>query len=260
MEVKFEDMREERDSLKLVVSLLGKDLYTSLKSDKEKASVEPSPMAAAPLPNNNSNIGKQSADGTGKSKKSRSIASKRRSANTQPARSDSAGEGTPTSIGSGENQSEEMAMQRRQNVVIAGDSIINFVKGRELSDASKRVTVKSFSGATVEDMHDYVKPILKKNPDTLVLHIGTNDLRNSEPQEVANAITDLARKIETEATHEVNIAVSGLTTRSDSSDLANRVRGSFSRAGELWTQVTKKLPFLVLVHILENIPYTNRHC
>ncbi|EDO38533.1 predicted protein [Nematostella vectensis] len=68
-------------------------------------------MAAAPLPNNNSNIGKQSADGTGKSKKSRSKASKRRSANTQPARSDSAGEGTPTSIGSGENQSEEIAMQ-----------------------------------------------------------------------------------------------------------------------------------------------------
>ena len=39
------------------------------------------------------------------------------------------------------------------------------------------MVVKSFPGAaTIEDMEDFVKPLLRKKPDNEVLHIGTNDL------------------------------------------------------------------------------------
>ena len=40
------------------------------------------------------------------------------------------------------------------------------------------VKLKAFFGATTEDMHSYLKPLLKE-PTTVVLHIGTNDATKS---------------------------------------------------------------------------------
>jgi hypothetical protein len=61
--------------------------------------------------------------------------------------------------------------QGKLNVVIAGDSIVKYVKGWELSNRSQRVTIKSFAGTSVEDMGDFVKPLLRKKTDKIVLHI-----------------------------------------------------------------------------------------
>ena len=71
-------------------------------------------------------------------------------------------------------------IKTKRNTVIVGDSIIKYVKGWELSNPTQRVTVKSFSGANLEDMDDFINPILRKKPDQLVLHIGTNDLCRAE--------------------------------------------------------------------------------
>ena len=48
-------------------------------------------------------------------------------------------------------------------VFIAGDSILQHVHGWELSNAKQRVSVKSFSGSTAEDMKDYLKPLIRKS-------------------------------------------------------------------------------------------------
>ncbi len=45
-------------------------------------------------------------------------------------------------------------------------------------------------------MDDFAKPILRKKPDQLVLHTGTNDLPRAEPQVVAHGVTNLAHKFE----------------------------------------------------------------
>ena len=42
---------------------------------------------------------------------------------------------------------------------IVGDSIVSGIE----------VKVKSFPGATTEDMHDYIKPLLKKCPKNIIL-------------------------------------------------------------------------------------------
>ena len=44
-------------------------------------------------------------------------------------------------------------------------------------------------------MNHYVKPTLDRNPELLVLHVGTNDVRRKEPQEIANEIESLCRSI-----------------------------------------------------------------
>ncbi|EDO27520.1 predicted protein [Nematostella vectensis] len=70
-------------------------------------------------------------------------------------------------------------------------------------------------------MADYIKPLIRKKPESIVLHIGTNDLRDSEPHNVADGVVDLAHQIESA---DISVAVSGLITRSDSEELTGRVK------------------------------------
>ena len=62
-----------------------------------------------------------------------------------------------------------------KEVFIVGDSILKNLQGRNLSRSSK-VKVSSFPGCTTMDMRDHIKPILRRNPDAIVMHVGTNSL------------------------------------------------------------------------------------
>ena len=96
--------------------------------------------------------------------------------------------------------------------VILGDSIIKNIQGYKLGkQVGERVVVKSFAGATSSEMTHYIQPTLERKPQRIVLHIGTNDLRNSSPEKVADNIVDLAREIEMKS----DVIISELTTRTD---------------------------------------------
>jgi len=110
----------------------------------------------------------------------------------------------------------------RKIIVVAGDSMVKFFKGWELSNAERNVSVKSFSGATVEDMSDFLKPTSRKQPDKLIIHAGTNDLRRSNPTEVANRIIELAEKFKKDCNH-TEVAISSIVTRCDGKDVAEKV-------------------------------------
>ncbi len=51
--------------------------------------------------------------------------------------------------------------------------------------------MKSFAGATIEDMGDYLKPVIRKEPESIILHVGTNDLKSLSPKQVAEGIANL---------------------------------------------------------------------
>jgi hypothetical protein len=51
-------------------------------------------------------------------------------------------------------QEEQQEPKTKTSVVVAGDSMLRYVKGWELSTGRQNVSVKSFSGATVDDMSD----------------------------------------------------------------------------------------------------------
>ena len=104
-----------------------------------------------------------------------------------------------------------------------GDSIIKYVEGWEISNSSERVTVKSFSGATVDDVKDFIKPILRKKPEKLILHIGTNDLRNTDPQAVADSVSNLVQSINHQCP-DTKVMVSEIVTRKDVNGIADTVR------------------------------------
>ena len=58
---------------------------------------------------------------------------------------------------------------------MVGDSMVNCIYEKRLSKKHGNVKVFHFSGARIEDINQYIIPIIKKQPDYLILHVGTND-------------------------------------------------------------------------------------
>ena len=86
-------------------------------------------------------------------------------------------------------------------------------KLRKVLNNKKRVFVKHFSGATVEDMKNYVIPSKKYENDLVILHVGTNDLRDQKAvTEIAKEIVELAIDMKTEKN---DIMISGTIPRRD---------------------------------------------
>ena len=66
------------------------------------------------------------------------------------------------------------------------------MKGWKLSDEKNKVVVKHFSGAETKDKESYIIPTLEQNPETIIIHCGTNDLKSdSSPEEIARDIIKL---------------------------------------------------------------------
>ncbi|CAB4000949.1 Scavenger receptor cysteine-rich type 1 M130 [Paramuricea clavata] len=92
--------------------------------------------------------------------------------------------------------------------------MVKHQKGWDISKAAGHcVVVKAFSGARTSDMVHYSKPSILQAPDQMLLHCGPNDLRNSEPEAVANRIVDLAQQIKSST--EANVVISELVCRRD---------------------------------------------
>ena len=84
--------------------------------------------------------------------------------------------------------------QNKIVTAIVGDSMIKDLYGWELSDREEKVVVKHFSRSTTEDTKTYIQPTLKCDPDRVIIHVGTNDLKSSQdPETIAKNIIDIAK-------------------------------------------------------------------
>ena len=74
------------------------------------------------------------------------------------------------------------------------------------------IYVRSFSGAKVRSIKDYVNPCVRdKTPDHIIMHVGTNDLNSEKNTEkVAKSIVDLAKGMVSEKR---KVAISGIITK-----------------------------------------------
>ena len=68
-------------------------------------------------------------------------------------------------------------MPTKNSVIIVGDSIVKHLTGPGISKKNN-IKIKKNLGATTEDIIDYIKPSIRKKPDFLLVHSGTNDLTN----------------------------------------------------------------------------------
>ena len=65
----------------------------------------------------------------------------------------------------------------KNTVLIAGDSALSSINENTLSQRY-HTRVRCFKGSMIADLYDYLKPLIKKKPEKIILIVGANDLVN----------------------------------------------------------------------------------
>ena len=108
--------------------------------------------------------------------------------------------------------------QRKPSLTIIGDSMVKQIRSQDISNEcpSYKSYVKTFPEVRIDDMFSYVEPTINMNPSMVVLMCGTNNLRDGEPDRIANKLVDLALTANERAD---KVAVSSIVHRADSHHL-----------------------------------------
>ena len=114
------------------------------------------------------------------------------------------------------------------------------MRGWSLSKTNK-VVVKPFPGSTTGDMEDFIKCILRKDPENIIIHVGTNDVNSKEPRLTAEG--DAAN---------TNIAISGLDSRADDKE------GKVSSVNKILKKFCHQNHWNFIEHNNVNLTHLNR--
>ena len=83
----------------------------------------------------------------------------------------------------------------KKTILVASDSMLSGLEEQRLRKYN-HVTVRCFTGSTVKDMYHYLYPLLQKEPEYLVLHVGTNDCTYHTSDTVLKDLLSLKRHFE----------------------------------------------------------------
>ena len=123
------------------------------------------------------------------------------------------------------NENRKQHQTKKKSIFLLGDSIVNGIKDRGLSK-QHNVKVRAQPGATTQDMEDHIKPLLRKEPDMVILHCGTNDLTN-EVDTISHL--DAMVKYTRKESPSTEIVVSNIVTRRDKDGIHQKVTDLNSR-------------------------------
>ena len=107
--------------------------------------------------------------------------------------------------------------KKKSEAFILGDSMTKFIRGDKMPEGYK-TKCYTFPGATADDMIDFAKPIARRKPKKIVLHVGTNNTRADTPDQIANKISTIAENIG-KVSPGTSIAISGIIHREDDRSL-----------------------------------------
>ena len=102
----------------------------------------------------------------------------------------------------------------RKEITVIGNSMVKFLRSDEMSSDNNTVSVMKHPGSTTGDMVDYVRPVPRKKPDVIIMHIGTNDLTKgvntmSKVRKIVNAIQEV------DSTRNIQLGFSSIVQRAD---------------------------------------------
>ena len=123
-------------------------------------------------------------------------------------------------------------------VAIAGDSVMSGIREELLKTDKHNVKVRFFRGGTIEDMDDNIKPILKREQDYVILHVGTNNATNLTTRDILDKLLQLKSKIHN-ARKSWQVFISQYTLRSDNGKAALTNHHLFNLLEELNIDIVK---------------------
>ena len=86
----------------------------------------------------------------------------------------------------------------------------------------RNVKVRSFPGATINDMKDYIRLLLKKRPFRIIVHAGTNDAVNCDAAQIIEKLVNFKDFIKSQL--DVQVIISSPINRLDNAKLATVIR------------------------------------
>ena len=87
---------------------------------------------------------------------------------------------------------------------------------------TQNVNAFSFSGATMDDVVDFAKPVIKRKLKKIILHVGTNNLKMDQRKKIKNKVAGFADSIKAEHLS-IDVAVSSIIFRSDDQSLNSTI-------------------------------------
>ena len=103
----------------------------------------------------------------------------------------------------------------------SGDSIVKYLRSDELSSSDKSISIMKHSGCSSEDMVDYVKHVARKKPDTLIIHVGKNDLAKGVNTMKVRKCVEVIRALDN--TENIQVGFSSIIQRTDK-DFRNEIK------------------------------------
>ena len=85
-----------------------------------------------------------------------------------------------------------------------------------------RIKCEAFPGATTDDMAHYIKPGLRRKPDKIIIHAGTNDLKSLSPKKIQKKITSICPSVQKDH-QDTKIAILSIITRKDDPTLLDNI-------------------------------------
>ena len=81
---------------------------------------------------------------------------------------------------------------KKMTALIVGDSMVKYLNAKRLKRSmptgNQNIHVETYRGSTTEAMTHHIKPCLTKQPDQIVLHVGTNDVTDKQPKEIVGGV------------------------------------------------------------------------
>ena len=111
------------------------------------------------------------------------------------------------------NESKDPDIWTKNTVLVIGDSMISNINEKTLS-RKYHMKVRSFPGANTRDLQDYVKPLIRKRPDKIIIVIGTNDIERKTVNEILRNIK-LVMDMILERLPDCHIVISEIIRRAD---------------------------------------------
>ena len=102
---------------------------------------------------------------------------------------------------------------KKGTVLIVRDSVVSGLRESKISFRGN-IEVRSFPGARIQDMYFYLLPLLRKRPNKIILHVGTNDAPHMKADEMLEELGKLKSLI-WEMLPSVKIVLSAPTVRVD---------------------------------------------
>ena len=120
-----------------------------------------------------------------------------------------------------DEKSKGSGSTEKKRIVIIGDSMVNNIQENGLNK-HHHVQIKRHGGATTLDVKDFIKPIVRRKPDLIIIHTGTNDLTddNVNTAESLTEIFEAARDV----SPETEIVMSSAITRQDKPGMPKKVK------------------------------------